>query len=62
MAAGVFGSPLAIPFERVALGNGQLLLATTDTNEPAGITAGNAIEQEFVVPVTTAPGTEVVHV
>ena len=62
MATGTPGSPVAIPFERVALEVGQLLLATTDTVEPAGMVAGNAIEQEVVVPVTTAPGTEVVHV
>ena len=62
MLEGTPGNPDAIPLERIALGNEQLLFATTDTEEPAGITAGNAIEQVFEVPVTTAPGTVVVHV
>jgi hypothetical protein len=62
MTAGMFGIPDAIPLERTALENGQLLFAVTDTNEPGGIVAGNKIEQVFVDPVTKAPGTEVVHV
>ncbi len=62
MLAGTPGVPLAIPLERAGLENGQLLLATTDTVDPPGMLAGNRIEQEFVVPVTTAPGTLVVQV
>jgi len=62
IADGTLGTPEAIPFERTALEKGQLLFAVTDTVEPPGITEGNRIEQVFVVPVTIAPGTEVVHV
>ena len=58
----MFGIPEAIPFDRTGLENGQLLFAVTDTVDPGGIVAGNKIEQVLVVPVTVAPGTEVVQV
>ena len=60
--AGIFGTPVAIPFERTALDEGQLLLATTDTVDPPGIEAGNCMVQLVVLPVTIAPATLVVHV
>ena len=62
MLGGTFGNPLAIPFDRVAPGYGQALLAVTEIDEPAGIVEGNVIEHELVLPVTIAPGTEEVHV
>jgi len=62
MDAGTFGIPLPIPFERTALEVGQLLLATTDTVDPPGILPGNRMLHVVVVPVTIAPGTEVVQV
>ena len=62
MDDGVPGIPEAIPLERTALEKGQLLLAITDTEEPAGMVAGNAMLQVLDVPVTVAPGTEVVQV
>ena len=58
----MLGIPLAIPLERVPLGNGQLLLATTDTVDPLGMFPGKRMEQELVVPVTMAPTTEVLQV
>ena len=62
IATGTFGSPLPIPFERTTLEVGQLLFATTDTDDPPGIVPGNCMLQEVVVPVTIAPATEVLHV
>ena len=41
IATGTLGSPLPIPFERTALEVGQLLFATTETVDPAGIVPGN---------------------
>ena len=54
--------PLAIPFERTGPEVGQLLLATTDTVDPPEMVPGNWMLQLVVVPVTMAPGTEVLHV
>ena len=62
MFAGTFGIPVAIPFDRTGPDVGQLVFANTDTVAPAGITAGNCIEQLVVVPVTIAPATLVDHV
>ena len=62
MTTGMFGIPVAIPFERTELEVGQMLLATTDTDDPPGIVAGNCIVQLVVVPVTIAPATLVLHV
>ena len=62
ITVGTFGMPLAIPLERTGLEVGQLLFATTDTVDPPGMLAGKRIEHEVVVPVTTAPTTDVVQV
>jgi len=51
-----------IPFERTGLEVGQLLLATTETVDPAGILTGNWMLADVVVPVTMAPTTEVLQV
>ena len=62
MATGTFGMPLPIPFERIPLEVGQLLFATTDTVDPPGMVPGNWMLHVVVVPVTMAPGTEVLQV
>ena len=59
---GTGGALDAIPFERGALENAQELVAETVTVDPPGMAAGNAIEHEVPLGVTTAPATEVLHV
>ena len=62
MEMGTFGIPVAIPFDRTGPEVGQPVFAKTETVAPAGITAGNCIEQLVVVPITMAPATLVDHV